>query len=105
MLKQLEIKYECGGACYVPLFYATKDISEGRPQQDCVESFLTELLPPIMVVSIIAGLIFLTTFSISIFMWCKLPPENADNTINKVKNSPPAKKEVQMTGREMLESF
>lgn len=35
ILSELEDKYDCASVCEVPLFYITKDISEGRPTQEC----------------------------------------------------------------------
>jgi hypothetical protein len=35
ILGELEDKYDCASVCEVPLFYITRDISEGRPLQEC----------------------------------------------------------------------
>ena len=35
ILSELEDKYDCASVCEVPLFYITRDISEGRPTQEC----------------------------------------------------------------------
>jgi len=35
-LSGLEESYDCASICNVPLFYITRDISEGRPEQECV---------------------------------------------------------------------
>ena len=35
ILSELEDKYDCASVCEVPMFYITKDISEGRPTQEC----------------------------------------------------------------------
>ena len=33
-LSELEQKYECASVCNRPLFYITRDIEEGRPEQE-----------------------------------------------------------------------
>ena len=35
ILSELEDNYDCASVCEVPLFYITRDISEGRPTQEC----------------------------------------------------------------------
>lgn len=35
VLAELEDKYDCASVCEVPLFYITRDISEGMPLQEC----------------------------------------------------------------------
>lgn len=34
-IKQLETDYQCASICDVPLFYITKNISEGQPKKEC----------------------------------------------------------------------
>jgi len=35
-LSELEQKYDCASVCKRPLFYITRDIEEGRPEQECI---------------------------------------------------------------------
>jgi hypothetical protein len=40
LLSSLEENFDCASLCKVPLFYITKDISEGRPRQECIDGFI-----------------------------------------------------------------
>lgn len=42
-LSTLESKYECASMCEVPLFWITKDVSEGPPNKECVEAAIDAL--------------------------------------------------------------
>mmetsp|Transcript_32874 Transcript_32874/g.50266 ORF Transcript_32874/g.50266 Transcript_32874/m.50266 type:complete len:119 (-) Transcript_32874:103-459(-) len=42
MMKQFEEEYDCGGICFKPLFYLTKDISEGPVSQTCDDAVIEE---------------------------------------------------------------
>lgn len=39
-LGALESSFDCASICNVPLFYLTRDISEGRPTQECVKGVI-----------------------------------------------------------------
>ena len=43
LLAGLEEKYTCASICSTPLFYLTKDVKEGPPEQDCLTAALTEI--------------------------------------------------------------
>lgn len=36
-MRSAEVTYDCAGFCYVPMFYLTRDISEGQPTQECLK--------------------------------------------------------------------
>ena len=42
-LSELEDKYDCASVCNLPLFYITRDISEGRPQKECLKAIYNEI--------------------------------------------------------------
>jgi hypothetical protein len=42
-LKEIEEKYNCASICTVPLFYITRDISEGRPDTECIRGIYNEI--------------------------------------------------------------
>ena len=39
-MTDIENDYNCGGFCYTPLFYMTKDLSAGKPEQECLKLIL-----------------------------------------------------------------
>ena len=39
-MRYFEEVFECGGVCDMPLFYATKSISDGLPEQDCIDAVI-----------------------------------------------------------------
>jgi len=43
MLKSLETEYDCAGICYQPMFYITKDVTEGLPSRSCDVAAVEEL--------------------------------------------------------------
>lgn len=42
-LSELEEKYECASICRRPLFYITRDISEGRPESECIRAIFNDI--------------------------------------------------------------
>ena len=41
-LEDLEVKYDCAGLCYVPLFYMTREIADGPPTRGCIKAAAME---------------------------------------------------------------
>ena len=39
-LRAYEKKFDCSGICDVPLFYLSRDLSDGPPPEDCVDAIL-----------------------------------------------------------------
>ena len=39
----VEREYNCGGLCYVPLFYLTRNINEGRPEKECIREIINDV--------------------------------------------------------------
>lgn len=39
-LRAYEKEYDCSGICDVPLFYLSRDLSDGPPPEDCVDAIL-----------------------------------------------------------------
>lgn len=69
-MKEIEEEYNCASICKVPLFYITKDISEGKPEIECirgiynsikgsmkVEAFFAILTALILLVAMISALV------------------------------------------------
>jgi len=42
-VESTESRLQCAGACKVALFYATIDISQGKPEKDCVNALFDDL--------------------------------------------------------------
>lgn len=53
-LKYYEEEYECSGMCDTPLFYSTKPIMDGLPEEDCIDAII-ENVTDNKIVAIIAG--------------------------------------------------
>jgi hypothetical protein len=61
---ETEEKLSCAGACKVPLFYVTRDLSAGKPERDCVNALFDELqggAQPAGYVCLITGILLLLT--------------------------------------------
>jgi hypothetical protein len=41
-LADFEKKFKCAGFCKTPLFYMTRNITEGKPERDCLTAMATE---------------------------------------------------------------
>ena len=41
--EEQEKLFECAGVCETGLFYATIDISEGKPEVDCINALIDDL--------------------------------------------------------------
>ncbi len=50
-MKAAEANFKCAGTCNPPLFYITKDISEGQPYQECLNLILPGLKKQIQIVA------------------------------------------------------
>ena len=44
LFEEVENDYDCAAVCYVPLFYMTRPISDGRPTRDCLKPLLEDVL-------------------------------------------------------------
>jgi hypothetical protein len=42
-VKEIETSMDCAGVCIVPLFYATRSISEGKPSNECFGAIVDTL--------------------------------------------------------------
>ena len=42
-LSMLEKRYDCASMCQIPLFWLTKDVSEGPPTKECVSASIESL--------------------------------------------------------------
>lgn len=60
-LRNYEREYDCSGVCDVPLFYLTKDLSEGPPTEDCVDSILKSFTDS-YIIAVISFTLFLMFF-------------------------------------------
>jgi len=72
-LSGLEDKLECASACKVGKFYASLDLSRGRPTRDCLNASLEDLsgtMGSAAYVTIITGLILLIAM-VGAFPLCK----------------------------------
>merc|ERR1712127_535657 len=58
---EAKTKYDCAGFCKVPLFYATRDMSE-RPTRECIRPIVESFSKVAGVVSIVSFISFLANF-------------------------------------------
>jgi hypothetical protein len=69
-MQEMEEKYDCASVCNVPLFYIARDISENKPEQECVkaifdgisgsmkvEAAFCIILSLVLVVAMVSGLV------------------------------------------------
>jgi hypothetical protein len=43
-IRWYEEEFDCGGVCDLPLFYTTKSIEEGLPEEDCIDAIIASEL-------------------------------------------------------------
>ncbi len=53
-LRYYEEEYECSGMCDTPLFYSTKPIMDGLPEEDCIDAIIENVMDN-KILAIIAG--------------------------------------------------
>jgi len=73
-LKFVEESYECSGSCKTNLFFATKDVSQGKPQITCVKPLAEDLdgvFFSMGVVGIVCGSLLFCT---ALFSYCLCKP-------------------------------
>jgi hypothetical protein len=60
-LKYYEEEYECSGMCDTPLFYSTKPIMDGLPEEDCIDSIIENVMDNKILAGVAggAGVLFL----------------------------------------------
>ena len=39
-MRYYEEEFECGGVCDLPLFYSTKPMADGLPEEDCIDAII-----------------------------------------------------------------
>lgn len=62
-MKQIENDFDCAGVCDVPLFYVTKDISEGPPQRECIEAMFDSITSGMSLLGVVALITGIFTFA------------------------------------------
>lgn len=65
-LESSEQRLMCAGACKKALFFATLDVSEGRPERDCVNALFDDLQGgsrPAGIIGVVTGIILLCAFA------------------------------------------
>lgn len=54
VLRYYEEEYECSGMCDTPLFYSTKPMMDGLPEDDCIDAIIENVMDN-KILAIIAG--------------------------------------------------
>jgi hypothetical protein len=54
-LKYYEEEYECSGMCDTPLFYSTKPIMDGLPEEDCIDAIIENVMDNKILAGIAGG--------------------------------------------------
>lgn len=59
-MRYYEDEFECGGICDMPLFYTTKPIVDGLPEEDCIDAIIESELDNGVIagINLGAGIIF-----------------------------------------------
>ena len=84
-LEGVENTFNCASVCSVPLFYITKDISEGRPQMECVQAVIEGVQGPLGIAamtSIFIGFLLITAV-FGTFPLCCSKGKRAENYMDK----------------------
>lgn len=60
-MRYYEEEFDCGGICDLPLFYITKPIAEGLPEEDCIDAIIESELDNKIIAGVNcgAGIIFI----------------------------------------------
>ena len=60
-LRWYEAEYDCSGMCDTPLFYSTRDIVDGLPEEDCIDAMIEDSMGNEILAGIAgsAGVLFL----------------------------------------------
>lgn len=54
-MRYYEDEFECGGVCDLPLFYTTKPMADGLPEEDCIDAIIESELDNKLLAGINAG--------------------------------------------------
>ena len=73
LLRAIENDYECGGFCYDPLFYLTRDIENGRPDNECMTEIVGAITERVNVLCYATGGVLLLTFVCSLCLCGGIP--------------------------------
>lgn len=90
VLAELEDKYDCASVCEVPLFYITRDISEGMPLQECAAGIYHSMKGAYRAeaaFSIILSLILWVAMTAALMIGCG--PESDKDEEEEGDNKPP----------------
>ena len=60
-LRYYEEEYDCSGMCDTPLFYSTRPIMDGLPEEDCIDSIIESVMDNkiLAIISGCTGVLFL----------------------------------------------
>lgn len=86
-IRQVENKYNCASFCEPSLFFITKDISAGKPDDECVALILKNIidnLKPIQMVFMLVGVMAWVALVFSIMAWVNTKP--AEDEISLLRN-------------------
>jgi len=78
MLSFIENKFQCAGMCQPGLFYFSRNITEGIPEETCLTLIHEEIVNEtgsLSIMSTLLGLVALWCFCVHFFMYGKLPNE------------------------------
>lgn len=84
-LTDIEESYNCGGFCYTPFFAITTDISEGRPEKECLDSIFKATFSSAGAISAVGGIFLLITFLLSLSLCGGMPDKSGENDVDPVE--------------------
>ena len=84
-LRAYEKEYDCSGICDVPLFYLTRNLSDGPPPEDCVDAILKSFTDS-YAIAMVSFALFLMFFFAAIATVPNCCGMNAEQTNKKTKH-------------------
>ena len=72
----VERSYDCAGMCEVPMFYLTKDISEGKPTKECIQQVIKATFDESYGFLSSMGLVFLISACFQVGMFTSMPSDD-----------------------------
>jgi len=79
-LKDIEDEFKCGGICYTPLFGITSDVSEGRPDKECLDAIFKATFGRAGAISVVGAIFLFITLGMSLSLCGGRPDTDGEET-------------------------
>lgn len=79
-LKDIEDEFNCGGICYTPLFGITSDVSEGRPDKECLDAIFKATFGRAGAISVSGAIFLFITLGMSLSLCGGRPDTDGEET-------------------------